>query len=146
MERVTLIKFHTQEPKISYLSYLDFDTDPHPRLHTSMQIDLRGLQVSYQDYEPEDSSCPILHRKEAYVSASYPLQEKFAKLTRQEQAWGLLDNPREISTSRGWNRKLEECCAELRGHRVIWRKDADPYRIKILQSAQRMRAAQQVKE
>jgi DNA phosphorothioation-associated putative methyltransferase len=101
MAEATLIKFHTRTPKLSYLFYPDFDSDPHPRLHTSMQIDLRDLQVNYRDYDTE-TDCPILHWKEAYVSSSYPLREKFTKLTRQETAWGLLDDPKAISTSKGW--------------------------------------------
>jgi DNA phosphorothioation-associated putative methyltransferase len=140
MSEATLIKFHTHQPKISYLFYPDFDADPHPRLHTSMQIDLRDLQVSYRDYG-SDMDCPILHCKESYVTTSYSHQEKFAKLTRQEKAWGLLDNSRAISTYKEWQRCLTENCAELKGHRLVWRKDADPYRVKILRSSQRIRSA-----
>jgi hypothetical protein len=92
MSEATLIKFHIQQPKITYLFYPNFDSDPHPRLHTSMQIDLRDLQVSYRDYG-SGMDCPILHCKESYVTTSYPHQEKFANLTRQKKAWGLLDNP-----------------------------------------------------
>jgi DNA phosphorothioation-associated putative methyltransferase len=138
MSEATLIKFHINKPKISYLFYQDFDTEPHPKLRSRMQIDLRDLQVSYQDYN-SDMDCPILHWKESYVTASYPHKEKFAKLTRQEQAWGVLDDPRAISTSKGWQRCLTVNCAELKGHRLVWRKDADPYRVKILRSSQRIR-------
>ncbi len=140
MSEVTLIKFHINKPKISYLLYSDFDTEPHPKLLSRMQIDLRDLQVSHQDYD-SDINCPILHWKESYVIASYPQKEKFAKLTRQEQAWGLLDDPRAISTSQGWQHCLTVNCAELKGHRLVWRKDADPYLIKILRSSQRIRAS-----
>ncbi|MDX2239349.1 MAG: hypothetical protein NW224_01585 [Leptolyngbyaceae cyanobacterium bins.302] len=35
---------------------------------------------------------------------------------------------------RGWRKCLEEHCAELKGHRVVWRKDADPYRAKLVRS------------
>jgi DNA phosphorothioation-associated putative methyltransferase len=138
MSEATLIKFHIQQPKITYLFYPDFDSDPHPRLHTSMQIDLRDLQVSYRDYN-SDMDCPVLHRKENYVTASYPHREKFAKLTRQEEAWGLLDDPQAISTCKKWQRCLIENGAELKGHRLVWRKDVDPYRIKILRSSQRIK-------
>jgi DNA phosphorothioation-associated putative methyltransferase len=105
-----------------------------------MQIDLRDLQVSYRDYN-SDTDCPVLHCKESYVTPSYPHREKFAKLTHQEQAWGLLDNPGAISTHKKWQRCLTENCAELKGHRLVWRKDADPYRVRILRSSQRIRAA-----
>jgi DNA phosphorothioation-associated putative methyltransferase len=138
MENATLIKFHTAKPKISYLVYPDFETAPHPALQTSMQIDLRDLHVTYRDYDTIDNP-PILHRKETFIAPDNPLYEKFAKLTQQEEAWGLLDHSNSIGTRKQWQRRLEENCAELRGHRVIWRKDADPYQVKILRSAQRSR-------
>lgn len=134
MDGATLIKFNTNLPKISYLFYPDFDTDPHPTLHTSMQIDLRDLQVTYRDYDLSENP-PILHRKETFVTSDYPFYERFAKLTQQEEKWGLLDNTSTIGTRKGWEKCLREHCAELRGHRVYWRKDADPYRVKLLLSA-----------
>jgi len=140
LEGATVIKFHTKTPKISYLFYPDFDTDPHPALHTSMQIDLRDLHVSYRDYDTEDDP-PVLHQKDALVTPDYPLYQKFAKLSRQEKDWGLLDDFRTITHRQGWLRCLEEHCATLQGHRVVWRKDADPYRLKLLRSALRARQA-----
>ncbi len=134
LEQANLIKFHTKTPKISYLFYPDFDTDPHPSLHTSMQIDLRDLHVSYRDYDTDDDP-PVLHQKEALVTSDYPLYHKFAKLSRQESDWGLLDNLGAISHRQGWLRCLEDHCATLQGHRVVWRQDADPYRLKLLRSA-----------
>jgi DNA phosphorothioation-associated putative methyltransferase len=138
LEGATVIKFHTKTPKISYLFYPDFDTDPHPFLHTSMQIDLRDLHVSYRDYDIDDDP-PVLHQKDALVTPEYPLYEKFAKLSRQEEDWGLLDDFRAISHRQGWLKCLEEHCATLQGHRVVWRKDADPYRLKLLRSNVRAR-------
>lgn len=134
MDGATLIKFQTNLPKISYLFYPDFDTDPHPALQTSMQIDLRDLQVVYRDYDTSENP-PVLHRKETFVTPDYPSYERFAKLTRQEENWGLLDSTSTIGTRKGWQKCLKEHCAELRGHRVYWRKDADPYRVKLLLSA-----------
>lgn len=40
---------------------------------------------------------------------------------------------------RGWLRCLEKHCAELQGHRVVWRKDADPYQKQVISSAMRAR-------
>jgi DNA phosphorothioation-associated putative methyltransferase len=138
MEDTTLIKFHTNKPMISYLCYPDFDTDPHPVLKTSMQIDLRKLHVTYMDYEESDDP-HILHRKESFVLADYPLYAKFMKLSQQEEAWGLLDKPGTIGKRSSWLRCLEEHCADLQGHRLVWRNDADPYNVKLLRSAQRSR-------
>lgn len=138
-QEANVVKFHFRKPKISYLFYPNFDTDPHPALHTSMEIDLRDLHVHYRNYDPNDNP-PLLHQKDAMVTADYPLYEKFAKLTRQEEGWGLLDDLRLIYDTRGWQKCLEEHCAELKGHRVVWRKDADPYRVKLVKSAQRQKA------
>lgn len=149
-EEATVVKFHTSKPKITYLFYPNFDRDPHPCLRTSMQIDLQDLHVSYRDYNPEDNP-PVLHQKELLVQSDYPLYEKFAKLSRQEADWGLLDAVKKMSGGnslcvsthrRGWQKCLEEHCAELKGHRVVWRKDMDPYRVKFQQSIIRQRQTQ----
>ena len=137
-EEANVIKFHCRKPKITYLVYPNFDADPHPALHTSMQIDLRDLHVHYRDYDLSENP-PLLHQKDSMVTADYPLYEKFAKLTRQEEGWGLLDDLRLIYDTRGWQKCLEDHCAELKGHRVVWRKDADPYRVKVVKSVQRRR-------
>jgi DNA phosphorothioation-associated putative methyltransferase len=100
-QEANVVKFHFRKPKISYLFYPNFDTDPHPALHTSMEIDLRDLRVHYRDYDPNDNP-PLLHQKDSMVTADYPLYEKFAKLTRQETDWGLLDDLRLIYDTRGW--------------------------------------------
>jgi DNA phosphorothioation-associated putative methyltransferase len=105
-----------------------------------MQIDLRDLHVHYRDYDPNDNP-PVLHQKDLLVKSDYPLYEKFAKLSRQEEDWGLLDNWKAISDRNGWLKCLEEHCAELRGHRVVWRKDADPYQVKLVRSAIRAKQA-----
>jgi len=70
----TIVKFSTRKPKISYLFYPDFDTDPHPALKASIQVDLETLQVTYRDYTISDNP-PILHRKETFVTSDYPLYQ-----------------------------------------------------------------------
>ena len=140
-EESTVVKFHTSKPKISYLFYPDFDREPHPCLRTSMQIDLQDLHVSYRDYDPDDNP-PVLHQKELLVQSGYALYEKFAKLSRQEADWGLLDDFGKIRDRRGWLKCLEDHCAELKGHRMVWQKDADPYRMKLVRSAIRAKQTQ----
>ncbi|BAZ21047.1 hypothetical protein NIES4073_19250 [Kalymmatonema gypsitolerans NIES-4073] len=140
LEEANVIKFHTKKPKISYLFYPDFDTDPHPVLHTSMEIDLRDLHLTYRDYDTDDDP-PVLHQKDALVNSDYPLYEKFAKLTRQEEDWGLLDNWRNISHRSGWLKCLADHCATLKGYQLSWRKDADPYKLKALRATVKTRQA-----
>ncbi|MCL1463141.1 DNA phosphorothioation-associated putative methyltransferase [Argonema galeatum] len=138
MDGATLIKFHTNKPKISYLFYPYFDTEPHPVLYTSMHIDLRDLHVTYRDYE-DFKDPPVWHRKETVVTPNYPGYDKFAKLSQQEENRGLFDDWNAIKTIKGWQRCLEEHCAEIRNYHLYWRKDADPYRIKLVRSAIRAR-------
>ncbi len=133
MESANVIKIHTKSPKISYLFYPDFDTDPHPALQTSMTIDLRDLHVSYRDFDKDDP--PVLHYKDALVTPDYPQYEKFTRLTRQEEDWGLLDDWRSITHRSGWLKSLEENCATLKGYQLLWQKDADPYKLKVLRAA-----------
>jgi DNA phosphorothioation-associated putative methyltransferase len=140
-QEANVVKFHFRKPKISYLVFPDFDSDPHPALHTSMQVRLRDLYVHYQDYDPTDNP-PLLHQKNLLVTPDYPTYEKFAKLTQQEEDWGLLDNLGKIRDHRSWLKCLEENCAELKGHRVIWQKDADPYRVKLVRSAIRAKQSE----
>ena len=137
-EEATVVKFHASKPKISYLFYPNFDSDPHPCLRTSMQIALQDLHVSYWDYDAEENP-PVLHQKDLLVQSDYPLYEKFAKLSRQETDWGLLDDFGKIRDRRGWQKCLEDHCAELKGHRVVWSKDADAYRMKLVRSSMRRR-------
>ena len=121
-EEATVVKFHVQKPQITYLFYPGFDKEPHPALHTSMAIGLRDLHVRYRDYDPDNP--PLLHQKDQLVMEDYPGYSKFAKLTQQECRWGLLDDVKAIFSRQGWEQCLFEHGAELRGHRLIRRKDA----------------------
>lgn len=140
-EEATVVKFHTSTPKITYLVFPEFDVKPHPALRTSMQISLRDLQVRYRDYDPTDNP-PLLHQKDQVVQPDYPGYEKFAKLSQQERNWGLLDDAKSIYDRRGWERCLDAHCAALRGHRLVWRKDADPYQVKVIKAQIRARQAE----
>jgi DNA phosphorothioation-associated putative methyltransferase len=123
LDEATIIKFRADKPKISYLYYPDFDNDPHPALRSSMQADLQGLYVGYRDYSAA-ANPPILHRKETFVAPDYPLYQKFARLTAQQEKWGLLDDATSIGTRDGWNRRLLELGVELRGHRLVHMRDS----------------------
>lgn len=137
-EEATLVRFYMKQPKLTYLFVPDFNDNPHPQVLTNMDIDLRRLQVYYRDFHT-DSNPPIIHFKEQMVMEDYPNHPKFARLSQQEQDWGLLDDTIKISRLRNWERFLQDRCAELIGHRLVWRKDADPYHIKLLKSEIRSR-------
>ncbi|MBE9137363.1 DNA phosphorothioation-associated putative methyltransferase [Nodosilinea sp. LEGE 07088] len=138
-EEATVVKFHVQKPQITYLAFPHFDKEPHPALKTSMAISLRDLHVRYRDYDPDNP--PLLHQKEQVVAPDYPGYAKFAKLSQQEQKWGLLDDVKTIFDRRGWQQCLLEHGAELQGHRVVWRKDASDAQKQRVQSRLRSQTA-----
>ena len=118
VEGANILKMHRQKPQVSYLSYPDFETDPHPALQESLKVRFTGLQIEYRDYR--DTSNPfILHRKEAFVAPDHPLRPKFEKLTRQEEVKGLYENTRIIGTRDGWNAVLNARGFRLRGHQLV---------------------------
>lgn len=113
----TIIKFGTEKPKISYLYYPDFDSDPHPQLHQSIMVDLVEEQVSVRQYHNSHNP-PILHRKETFVTPNYPLYETFTELTKKEVALGLLDNSRHIGTLQEWTRLLLQQGISFEDHNI----------------------------
>jgi DNA phosphorothioation-associated putative methyltransferase len=115
-----IIKLSRTGAKISYLSYPDFDREPHPALATSLRADLRRLNVKYLDFR-ESANPFILHRKETFVAVDYPSREKFARLTRQEERAGLLEASATIGTRDGWQDRLNELGYRLNGHRIVRR-------------------------
>jgi DNA phosphorothioation-associated putative methyltransferase len=115
VENSTLIKLNRAEPRVSYLSYPLFDQDPHPALSTSTRADLRRLDVKFTDYRGRGNP-PILHRKETFVAADHPLYQKFARLTRQEERLGLLDDASGIGTRERWMSLVRSRGLQFHGH------------------------------
>ena len=118
VEGTTIFKLRRHEPKISYLAYPAFDSDAHPRLVTSVRVDLRSLDLKYRDFT-ETNDPPILHRKEEFVPKDYPNRETFAALTMAEEAAGLFASPERIGNRDGW---LAVCRAQrlrIDGHALV---------------------------
>ncbi len=117
-ENATIVKFAIDRPKISYLYYPDFNSDPHPKLQKSIIVDLKNKQVFQRQYQNCDNP-PILHRKETFVTQDYPLYEEFAQLTAEEVTLGLLDNSRVIGTLQQWQQLLFDHGLDFAGHHVV---------------------------
>jgi DNA phosphorothioation-associated putative methyltransferase len=117
VDGATLIKYHIEQPQISYLFYPEFDIDPHPALQASIGIDLKTLAVTHREYQTR-ANPPILHRKETFVTTTYPRYEEFAQLTQQEEELGLLKAKSDIGTREGWEKCLAAHKVEIRGHQV----------------------------
>jgi DNA phosphorothioation-associated putative methyltransferase len=118
VEGATLVKFSRREPKITYLLYPEFDSDPHPRLAASLRVHLRTLKLEYQEFETVENPF-ILHRKETLVPADYPFRRKFERLTKQEEREGLFGSPETIGRRKHWQALLVEKGLCLRGHRLV---------------------------
>ena len=118
VEEANLVKLHTTEPMISYLSYPEFESDPHPALAHSLTVHLQTFRLRERDYRSSRNP-PVLHRKETFITPNHPLHAKFARLTRLEEAKGLFEDTTRIGTREGWNQRLRDKQVMLRGHRVV---------------------------
>lgn len=118
VEGANLIKLYRHEPKVSYLSYPDFDDDPHPRLDFSLNINLSSFAIKTIRFRGQPNR-PILHRKELLVGPDYPAFNKFRRLTEQEQRHGLLSAGAKIGLETGWQSVLKDKGWRLRGHRLV---------------------------
>jgi DNA phosphorothioation-associated putative methyltransferase len=103
---------------VSYLSYPDFERDPHPALAASLLVPLQTFRIQYRDYR-DSSNPPILHRKEEFLPLDHPLRPKFSRLTGQEEKWGLYEKPELIGMREGWERILADRGVCFSGHRLI---------------------------
>ena len=113
-----VLKLHRGSPRVSYLAYPDFDTDPHPKCGESFLVKLGAREISYRSYA-ESANPPILHRKEEFLRSEDPRRDGFAKLTNQEEKWGLYEEPERIGTVNGWSEVLTEKNAVFRGRRLV---------------------------
>ncbi len=89
-----MIKLHRHSGKVSYLTYPDFDADPHPAFSRSIKLNLRTRAIESTDYAAS-ANPSVLHRKEAFLLPADPRRGKFERLTRQEERAGLLDDDRD---------------------------------------------------
>ena len=118
VEDANVIKLHREEPKISYLAYPEFESDPHPALSYSLAVHLQTFRLRETDYGAR-ANPPVLHRKEEFIPQDHPLREKFTRLTRQEERQGLFEEPWRIGLRSAWEETLAARGLRLRGHRLL---------------------------
>ncbi|MFT3783691.1 MAG: DNA phosphorothioation-associated putative methyltransferase [Nibricoccus sp.] len=112
-----IVKFHTDLPKVSFLSYPRFFEDAHPSLEAAVIIDLVLGRVRRDDYSCR-ANPPILHRKETFLPDSHPSRTLFSSLTKAEEDVGLLAESTKIGFKLNWNRLLNKLGIEIEGHRL----------------------------
>ena len=74
VQGANVLKLHRAKAAISYLSYPNFEKDPHPAPSNGLQVDLQTFDIKYRNYAGSDNP-PILHRKEEFVAADFPRRE-----------------------------------------------------------------------
>ena len=123
VDGANLAKLYRNEPRISYLSYPEFDSEPHPALRFSITVNLQTFQVKSRNYNATRNK-PVLHRKELFVSPEHPHYQKWARLTRIEEKKGLFENTSRIGLEQGWHETLTEKGLYLKGHRLLSQRDS----------------------
>lgn len=123
-EEWNLVKLGLSRPAVSFLTYPDFDEDPHPPLTRSVRVDLRTQKVAVRDYSKSENP-PILHRKELFVPEGYPGREIFVALTKAEEAEGLLVGG-QIGLQKFWAELLKKRGLRIEAHELLKEKQDGP--------------------
>jgi DNA phosphorothioation-associated putative methyltransferase len=110
-----VIKLHRDSKKVSYLSYPEFDLDPHPALSRSDVVDLAEQSYAVRRYK-EGVNLPILHRKEEFIHRSDPRWDLFRSTTAAEESAGLFENPSTIGYRDQWDELLAKNGLEFVDH------------------------------
>lgn len=116
-DQYNLIKFRTDELKLSFLSYPEFMQEAHPALRHAVTIDLVTGKARRTDYAGNHNP-PILHRKETFLPKPHPEWAKFETLTRAEEAAGLYEHTATIGFKLNWDKLLKERGLVIQGHRL----------------------------
>ncbi len=113
-----VLKFRSNELKVSFLSYPRFFEDPHPALRQAVTVDLVQGKARHTDY-PDNPNPPILHRKEAFLPADHPKRRLFTALTEAEEAAGLYADTTTIGFKLNWEQLVASKGLRYRGHRLL---------------------------
>ncbi len=101
-----LLKLYKRDFKITLLNYPDFDTYAYPALHTSITIDVEEQTKRKANYQQSENP-PILHRKETFVLANYPLIDVFKAITAEGVAIELYKNTKTIGFKQQWQKLIK---------------------------------------
>jgi len=113
-----LLKAHIGQYAVTFLTYPDFENDPHPALAEATKINLNTGLVVRADYRTR-ANPPILHRKETFLPPADARIAKFAGLTRQEEAAGLFVDSSRIGFRIQWLTLLKRLGLTHRDHSLV---------------------------
>lgn len=112
-----LIKFFTNEFKLSFLYYPTFFEEAHPPLSYARTISLSTSNSKTTDYRKRDNP-PILHRKESFINPERSEFTVFFNLTEQEELLGLYEHPQRIGHQKQWEELLARKGIRIVGHEI----------------------------
>lgn len=112
-----VVKISSDGRAISFLSYEDFEDDPHPALLYSVRVYLPRAEYTIRNYSNSDNP-PILHRKELFLDPFHPHYREFRQLSEEEEQLGLLGGT-DIGNRAGWLAILAEYGVTIENHRVM---------------------------
>jgi DNA phosphorothioation-associated putative methyltransferase len=115
-----ILKLEHRGRRVSWSSYPEFDSDPHPTLDWTYGVEMTSLEGTFQRFG-DRANRPLLHRKEEFLDPEDPSVDKYRRLTAAEVRAGLYENPTLIGHEEGWEAELLRCGVALRGHRVVKR-------------------------
>jgi DNA phosphorothioation-associated putative methyltransferase len=113
-----LLKIHTDKFAVTFLSYPDFDSDPHPALAEATKINLNTGSILRTDYR-QRANPPILHRKETFLPPNDPRIPAYADLTKREEEAGLYRDPSRIGLRVQWLTLLKRLGLGYENHTLV---------------------------
>ena len=113
-----LLKIHANQFGFTFLSYPDFDAEPHPALAEATKINLNTGSILRTDYRTR-ANPPILHRKETFLPPDDPRIAEYAALTKREEEAGLYRDPSRIGLRVQWLTLLKRLGLAYAGHSLI---------------------------
>jgi hypothetical protein len=113
--KFNVVKFRTNELRVSFLSYPEFLSEAHPALQHAVTVDLVTGKVRHTQYG-KNINPPILHRKESFLPTEHPLWEEFRALTVAEEAADLYEETTTIGFKLNWEKLLNSKRLVVRGH------------------------------
>ena len=115
-----LLKLHTEQVAITFLTYPEFEIDPHPALAEATKINLNTGAITQTDYR-QRANPPILHRKEKFLPPNDQRIAGYAALTKQEEEAGLYRDTSRIGLRVQWLSLLRRLDLAYDGHTLVSR-------------------------
>lgn len=124
-----ILKINFKTSGVSFATYRDFESEPHPALARALRVDFATSTVSGRDYA-ESASPPILHRKELFVDSNHAQHAAWTRFTQMEEELGLLGR-RDIGTLGSWQRFLARKGVRIEDGALT---QGEPYEVEVEQA------------